>query len=64
VRDWDTIWAGAEEARVAAVNVEPEAGVTGLLVLPWTAATLTWTGAVPRGFETGTTRWTAGGETR
>ena len=28
------IWAGAEEARVAAVNVEPEAGVTGLLVLP------------------------------
>jgi len=49
---------------VAAVNTDFVAATTGLSVLPWTAATLTWTGAVPSGFETGATRWTAGGEIR
>jgi hypothetical protein len=64
VRGWETTWVGAAEIRVAAVNTGFVAATTGLLVLPWTAATLTWTGAVPRGLEVGAIRWTAGGEIR
>ena len=56
MRGWETTWEGGPDTMVAAANVDLVAPTTCLSVLPWTAEKLTWTGAVPRGFEVGAIR--------